>query len=319
MSRGLRLIVTIPAFNEEAHVAAVVREVPRDIEGFESVAVLVIDDGSVDRTAEVALEAGADWVLRNRANMGLGFSFQRALMEAVQLGADVIVNTDADNHYDQTAIPALVEPIQAGRADIVIGSRVLSREDMPASRYYGNRVANGLMQRALGLPGVDVSTGFRAYSREAALRSFMTAGYTYTHDSLLSAIDQRMVIVNHPVPARRVDRPSRLMRSVPDHVMRAGLVIARSFLINRPLTAYPLLALIVALPGLAALGRFLAQYLQGDGDGHMQSLVIGMSLLVIAAQLLVLGLVAYAVRGNRRLIQEVLRNSKEQLALTPQE
>jgi hypothetical protein len=309
-----RLVVTIPAFNEVEHIGAVIDEIPREIKGFDSVCVLVVDDGSSDGTSEAARAAGADWVLRNPANMGLGYSFQRALSEATKRGADVIVNTDADNHYDQSAIPELVEPILEGSADIVIGSRVLSREDMPASRYHGNRLANGLMQRILGLPGIDASTGFRAYSREAALRMFVPSRYTYTHETLLSAIDQRLVMANHPVPARKVTRPSRLMSSVPNHILRAGSVIAKALLIYRPLSAYPLLAAIVAIPGLLALGRFLIEFAQGNGAGHTQSLVIGMSLIVIASQIAILGLVAYAIRGNRWLLQEVLRNSKDLLA-----
>lgn len=309
-----RLIVTIPAFNEADYIADVIEEVPRTVDGFDSVCVLVVDDGSSDSTSEAAIAAGADWVVRNRENMGLGFTFQRGLLEAVAREADVIVNTDADNHYDQTAIPALVEPICTGDADIVIGSRVISKADMPASRYYGNRLANGLMQRVLGLPGIDVSTGFRAYSREAALRMFVPSPYTYTHETLLSAIDQRLVIKNHPVPARKVERPSRLMSSVPSHIVRAGLVIGKSLLIYRPMAAYLLLALVIAFPGFIALGRFLFEFFRGDGAGHTQSLVIGMSLLVIASQIAIAGLVAYAIRGNRWLLQELLRNSKEMAA-----
>jgi glycosyltransferase involved in cell wall biosynthesis len=305
-----RLIVTIPALNEEESLSEVIREVPREIDGFDAVCVLVVDDGSTDRTAEVALEAGADWVVRNRVTMGLGFTFQRGLQLALERGADVVVNTDADNHYDQSAIPDLVRPIVDGNADIVIGSRVISRDDMPATRYYGNRLANRLMQGALALPGIDVSTGFRAYSREAALRTFVPATYTYTHETLLSAIDQRLVIANHPVPARKVTRPSRLMSGVFRHVLSAGLVIARSFLIYRPMTTYPLIAALLAIPGFLALARFLVEFAQGNGDGHTQSLVIGMALVVIAVQVFVLGLVAYAIRGNRWLLQELLRNSK---------
>ena len=284
--------------------------------GDDPTAVLV--DTSVTRnaffgTAEAAMEAGADWVLRNPVNMGLGFTFQRALLAAVERGADVVVNTDADNHYDQSAIPELVEPIRSGEADIVIGSRIISRDDMPAVRYYGNRLANRIMQSAVGLPSIDVSTGFRAYSREAAIRTFVSARYTYTHETLLSALDQRLVIANRPIPVRKVTRPSRLMHSVPSHIFRAGLVIAKAFLIYRPMTTYPVLALLVALPGFIVLTRFLIQFAGGDGAGHTQSLVIGMALIIVAAQILILGLVAYAIRENRWLLQEILRNSKDAL------
>ena len=310
------LVVTIPAYNEQADIATVIREAPRRIDGLSAVKVLVIDDGSTDETVKVAREAGADWVLSNPRNMGLAFTFQRAVQEALLQGADIIVNTDADNHYDQSAIPDLIEPILSGHADIVIGSRLLDGVDMPAAKRYGNRIGNALMQRVLDLPGVDVSTGFRAYSREAVLRTFVPSRHTYTHETLLSALDQRLTIANAPLATRTVARPSRLIKSVPHHVWHAGLIIAQSMLLYRPLQVYLLVALAVLLIGLVPLGRFLAEWAQGNGDGHIQSLVIGLTLVVVAGQISLLGLVAFAVRSNRWLLQEVLRNTKEQLLIS---
>ena len=158
----MKVIVTIPAYNEEETIASVIREIPRMIPDVGIVEVLVVDDGSKDRTSEVALAAGADHVVRNRANRGLAYTFQRCLNEAIARDADVIVNTDADNHYDQTRIPELIAPILSGKADIVVGSRVFETLKMKFANKHGNRFANWVMQRLLKIPGVDVSSGYRA-------------------------------------------------------------------------------------------------------------------------------------------------------------
>ena len=306
----MRLIVTIPAKDEAENIADVIREIPRQIPGISSVGVLVIDDGSKDGTGGVALAAGADWVFRNKKNMGLAYSFQRGLAEAVALGADIVVNTDGDNHYDQSAIPELVAPVAAGEADIVIGSRVLDEVEMPAANRYGNRFANAVMQRVLRLPDVDVSTGFRAYSREAALRLVVFSRHTYCHESLLSALDQRLVIVNHPIPARTVERPSRLISSVPKHIARAGMAIVRSFVLYHPLELYLLIGgLFVAASSLIGL-RFLVFWIGGDGGGHIQSLLLALGLLYVGGQIVLFGLVADAIRISRQLTQETLRNTR---------
>ena len=309
----MRVVVTIPAYNEAADIAAVIREIPRSIPGIDAVQVLVVDDGSADETALLAEQAGADWVLRNPRNMGLAYTFQRALLEALRRGADIVVNTDADNHYDQLAIPDLIEPIREGRADIVVGSRLLDTVDMPAANRYGNRVGNFVMQRMLGIPGIDVSTGFRAYSKEAALRMVVFSTHTYTHETLLSALDQRMVIEHRPIAARSVSRPSRLIKSVPRHVASAGTTIGRSFLLYRPLYAYLVAGLLIGLIGALPILRFLIEFARGDGEGHVQSLVLGAAALYIAGQIVLAGLMASAIRANRRLLQEALRNTRELL------
>ena len=309
----MRIVVTIPAYNEAADIAAMIREIPRSIPGIDAVQVLVVDDGSADETALLAEQTGADWVLRNPRNMGLAYTFQRALLEALRRGADIVVNTDADNHYDQSAIPDLIEPIREGRADIVVGSRLLDTVDMPAANRYGNRVGNFVMQRMLGIPGIDVSTGFRAYSKEAALRMVVFSTHTYTHETLLSALDQRMVIEHRPIAARSVSRPSRLIKSVPRHVASAGTTIGRSFLLYRPLHAYLVAGLLIGLIGALPILRFLIEFARGDGEGHVQSLVLGAAALYIAGQIVLAGLQEPAIRANRRLLQEALRNTRELL------
>jgi glycosyltransferase involved in cell wall biosynthesis len=307
----MKLIVTIPALNEEATIAEVIREVPRAIEGIDRVEVLVLDDGSTDGTVAVSLAAGADYVVSNSRNRGLAFTFQRALEEAVALGADVIVNTDADNHYDQTRIPELIQPILAGQADIVVGSRVLKDLRMKAANKHGNRIANFLLQRLLKIDGIDVSSGYRAYSRRAALGLNVFSGHTYTHETLFSALDRGMKVVNVPLPARAVERPSRLISSLPRHVWRAGTVVLQSILRYRPLQAYGALGMALFVAGLVPFSRFLYLVATGSAEGHVQSLVIGAALLLFGSQVFVMGLLATAVGWNRRLLEDLLLRVKE--------
>jgi glycosyltransferase involved in cell wall biosynthesis len=314
----MKVIVTIPAYNEEENIAEVIQEIPRRIFGVARVEVLVLDDGSRDRTVDVALAAGADYVISNGLNRGLAYTFQRAINEALARGADVIVNTDADNHYDQTRIPDLIAPILNHQADIVVGSRVLERLKMRWANKQGNRVANFVMQRMLGIPGVDVSSGYRAYSREAALSLNVLSGHTYTHETLFNALDHRLRIVSLPLEARHVDRPSRLIRGLPRHIWRAGLVILQSILRYKPLHAYGTLGLIAALAGTVPFLRFLYFFAQGDGDGHLQSLIAGAVLLFLGVQFIVFGMLAKAISWNRQLLEEVLYRLKDDAVETPQ-
>jgi glycosyltransferase involved in cell wall biosynthesis len=308
----MKVIVTIPAFNEEENIAAVIREIPRVIAGVSRVEVLVLDDGSRDATVDVARAAGADYVISNGLNRGLAFTFQRAINEALARGADVIVNTDADNHYDQTRIPDLIGPILAHEADIVVGSRVLERLRMKWANKQGNRAANFVMQRLLHIPGVDVSSGYRAYSRAAALSLNVLSGHTYTHETLFNALDRRLRIVSLPLEARHVDRPSRLIRGLPRHVWRAGIVILQSILRYRPLQAYGTLGLVFVVAGTLPFMRFFYFFAQGDGQGHLQSLIGGTVLLFLGVQFIVFGMLAKAVSWNRQLLEEVLYRLKDE-------
>jgi glycosyltransferase involved in cell wall biosynthesis len=310
--RPMKLIVTIPAYNEEPTIGDVIAEIPRSIAGVTSVEVLVLDDGSSDNTVAAALAAGADYVVSNGRNRGLATTFRNAVREALARGADIIVNTDADNHYDQSRIPDLIAPILRREADIAIGSRMLEDLKMPAANKYGNRIANFIMQRLLGLPQVDVSTGFRAYSREAALRLNVLSDHTYTHETLINALDQRLAIANVPLPARPVERPSRLIRSISSHVWKAGMVILRSFTLYRPLQVWGTVGLVLALIGALPVLRFLFFFAQGEGNGHVQSLLAGCAMFLLGAQMYIVGLLATAISWNRGLVEEVLYRMKDE-------
>ena len=307
----MKLIVTIPAYNEVENIAAVIEEVPRSIVGVTSIEVLVVDDGSSDGTVETALKAGADYVISNGRNKGLAETFRTAMAEAVARGADIIVNTDGDNHYDQSRIPDLIQPLLRREADIAIGSRILSGLRMRRANKYGNRVANYIMQRVLALPNVDVSTGFRAYTREAALKLNVLSEHTYTHETLIDAIDQRLAIANVPLAARPVARPSRLIQSLPSHVWKAGTAIVRALTLHRPLQVWGTIGLLCALAGTLPFLRFLYFFAQGDGTGHVQSLLAGSALLFLGVQMYIVGLLASAISSNRRLLQDVLYRLKD--------
>ena len=307
----MKLIVTIPALNEEETIAEVIREIPRAITGIQQVEVLVLDDGSRDGTVATSLAAGADYVISNDSNRGLAYTFRRAMDEALARGADVIVNTDADNHYDQTRIPELIQPILNGDADIVVGSRLLDKLQMPWANKQGNRLANFVLQRLLHIPDIDVSSGYRAYSRQAALSLNVLSSHTYTHETLFAALDRRLKVTSIGLEARHVERPSRLISSVPSHIWRAGIVVLQSMLLYRPLQAYGSAGLLLLLAGIVPFTYFLYLFVQGRDQGHIQSLIFGLGLMIVGAQLIVVGLLARATAWNRRLLEDVLYRLRE--------
>ena len=310
-----KLIVVVPSYNEEQNVAEVIRSVPREIPGVDRVAVLVYDDGSSDRTSEVARQAGADFVLRHTANRGLAVTFRDALDAALHLGADIIVNTDGDNHYDQSRIPELTAPIIAGQADIVVGSRDLALlKDMGFARTWGNRIANWVFRFLYRLPdGTDVSSGFRAYSREAALRLTITSKYTYAHESLIAAKDHNLVIANRVFAANDVSRPSRLMKSVGSHIYRAGTVAILSFAVHRLFHILMLTATLLMLAGTATFVRFLYFVVTSGGQGHIQSLIIGAALVILGMQVVLGSFFGLALAKNRQLVEDVIYIQRRQM------
>lgn len=309
------LVVMIPAYNEESTIGQVIREIPRQVPGLSRVFVLVIDDGSRDRTVEVAREAGADFILSHRGNRGLATTFRDGLDAALSLGADVIVNTDADNHYDQTRIPELVAPVLAGEADIAVGSRPISGlSEMSVVRSVGNRLANAVFRFLYGLPrDTDISSGFRAYSREAALRLSITSKYTYTHESLISALDHRLNIVSKVIPARDVTRPSRLMTNVHSHIFRAGSMAFMSFVVHRLFRILALVSTLLILAGVVFYARFLYLFFASGGGGHIQSLVAGSLAIILGVQLLVGSFFAAMLVKNRQLVEEMLYQQRREV------
>lgn len=303
----MKLIVTIPCYNEDENLGTVIREIPRTLPGVDKVEVLVINDGSTDNTAAVAKTAGADLVVSHPKNLGLARSFQHALWEAVVRDADIIVNTDGDNHYDQSKIGELIQPILRGEADITIGSRkILNTKNRTL-----NKLGSFVMTKWAGLPKYDVSTGFRAYAREAALRLGVYSTHTYVHTTLLSAQDLGLVMKEVPIADRIVDRPSRLIKNIPNHIWKAGWNIVRNIVIFRPLRFFGALGVALTVIGLAPIIRFIYFFIVNERSGHLQSIVIGVMFIILGYINVVLGLLGSSIGWHRKVTEEVLYRVKK--------
>jgi len=303
----MKLIITIPCYNEEENLAIVIKEIPRVIPGIETVEVLILDDGSRDQTLAVAKRAGADYIISHKANKGLATTFKDALWEALARGADIIVNTDGDNHYNQSKIPELITPILKQQADIVIGSR----KNLVTKNKQLNKVGSYIMTKWAGMPRYDVSTGFRAYSREAAMKLGVYSLHTYVHTTLLSAQDLKLVTVEVPIGDRQVSRPSRLIKSVPQHIWQAGWNIVRNIVIFRPLRFFGLIGVLMTLCGVYPIIRFIYFFFSEGGQGHIQSLIIGSMLILLGYLNLVIGLLGSSIGWHRKVSEEILYRIKK--------
>ncbi|PVA07086.1 glycosyltransferase family 2 protein [Thalassorhabdomicrobium marinisediminis] len=302
----MKLIVQIPALNEEETIASAIRAIPRSIPGIAVVEILVIDDGSTDQTVTVAREAGADYILRMPSNVGLARAFSAGIEEALALGADIIVNTDADNQYSADDIPALIAPILERTAQIVVGARPITEiESFSAVKKALQRLGSWVVRQASDSDIPDAPSGFRAYARDAAARLCVINTYTYTLETIIQAGRKRIPMTSVPVGVNEVTRPSRLFRSTREYVMRSAKTILRVFVIYAPIHFFVSIAAIFALPALVAIVRFLVFFMSGDGTGHVQSLVIAAALLAIATVLTAVGILADLIAANRTLLEDI--------------
>ncbi len=304
--RGRKLVIQIPCFNEAEQLPATLADLPRAVPGFDRVEWLVIDDGSTDGTAEAARTGGADHVVRHATNRGLAAAFMTGLETALRLGADVIVNTDADNQYDATCIPALVEPVVEGRAQMVVGARPIAEvEGFSPLKKALQRLGSWVVRKASGTDVPDAPSGFRAIGRSLAMRLYVFNRHTYTLETIIQAGRLSEAVTSVPVRVNPATRESRLIRSMTGYVLRSALTIVRIFVLYRPFRFFALLATVMALPGILAFLRFLIFYLQGEGGGHIQSLVIGAALIAAGTMTMVGGLLADLVAANRMLLAEL--------------
>lgn len=302
----MKVIVTIPAYNEETSIADVIQSIPRKLSGVKTVKVLVIDDGSTDNTFATAKNAGADYVLQNVRNRGLAYTFQRLLKEAISLDADIIVNTDADNQYNQAEIAQLIKPIIAGQADIVNGGRqVHTLTHMPLVKKYGNRFGSWILAQLTGLAIQDASSGFRAYSREAAMQLHLTSDHTYTHETLIQAAYKKLRVQEVPIQfhQRRSDK-SKLIRSVWSHITKSAATIVRTVLMYQALKVFVTLGTISILIGILGGMRFLYFFLSGTGEGHVQSLILSSILINFGFTSCTIGFLADLLATNRKLLEQ---------------
>jgi glycosyltransferase involved in cell wall biosynthesis len=318
----MKLIIQIPCLNEEEQLPATLADLPRTVRGFDRVEWLVIDDGSTDRTIEVARAHGVDHVVRLTNNKGLAAAFQAGIDACLKLGADVIVNTDADNQYDAADIPKLVEPILAGNADLVVGDRVIEQvEHFSPLKKRLQHFGSAVVRRASGTDVPDTTSGFRAYNREAALQVTVVSKYTYTLESIIQA-GKMLVAVDHtPIRARRVDRPSRLFgHSMWGYVRRNALAIFRIYSMYEPLRVFMTAALVLGAAAAVIWIRYLIFVIDGHGKGHVQSVIIGAVLLIAAVQLAALGVMGDILAGMRTIQQRTLervRRMELQLGVGP--
>ncbi len=310
----MKLIIQIPCYNEEKTLPVTLGEVPRQVEGVDEVEILIVDDGSADRTVEVAREAGVDHVVRFTHNRGLARAFSAGLDACLALGADVIVNMDADNQYRAGCIPGLVEPILEGRADVVVGERPIEAiEHFSWLKKRLQRLGSWVVRRLSGTEVPDATSGFRAYSREAALRLNVVSEFTYTLETLIQAGQTGIAVAHVPIETNPKTRESRLFASIGGYVWRSAQTIVRIYVMYRPLRTFVCVGALPLLAGLVLVVRFFYFYLTVQGPtGHVQSLLVGGVLLLLGVLFLVLGLLADVVAANRKLLEETLYRVRRQ-------
>lgn len=304
----VKLIIQIPCFNEADHLEATFNDLPRAIPGIREIEVLIVDDGSTDDTSRVARKIGVHHILRFPNNRGLAAAFSAGLDAAVQLGADIVVNTDADNQYAGADIAALVEPIIRGTADVVIGDRQTDTiEHFSLAKRILQRWGSRIVRSVADASIADSPSGFRAFSRHAACRMFVHNRFTYTLETAIQAGRGGLSISNVPVRTNAKARESRLFKSTGQYVRRAGGVILRSYAMYRPVQSFSLIALILLLFGTVLGVRFVYFYLQRPDDtGHVQSLLVGVGCIVLAFLVGLNAMQSELVAANRRLLEDVL-------------
>jgi len=301
-----KLIIQIPCFNEEESLPIALADLPREVPGIDKVEWLIIDDGSTDRTVEVAAECGVDHIVRLPHNHGLAKAFAVGLDACLRKGADVIVNTDADNQYCAGDIPKLIAPILQGRAEIVVGQRPIEqiRHFSPAKRIL-QRLGSWIVRLASSTSVPDAPSGFRAFSRDAAMRLNVFSGYTYTLETIIQAGHKNMGITSVPIRTNPFLRPSRLMTSMYRYIRSSILIIVRIFMTYQPARFFGAPGVVAFLIGFGLAVRFIIFYLSGTGQGHIQSLIFSALFMGSGFFLIVTGLVSDLIAVNRKLLEEV--------------
>ncbi len=305
--RVSKLIIQIPCLNEAATLPATLADLPRAVGGIDTVEWLVVDDGSSDDTSAVARAHGVDHVIRFRTRRGLAAAFMAGLDAALRLGADYVVNTDADNQYAGADVAALVQPLLDGTADVVIGDRnVATLQRMPPLKRWLQRLGSWVIRQVSNTRVRDATSGFRAYTRDAALRQTVVSDFSYTLETIIQAGRKRLAIAHVPVATNDSTRPSRLFDSVFTYVRKSAATIVRIYTLYEPLTVFTTAGLTLVAGGLVISFRFLYFYMNGAGSGHVQSLILAAVLLIVGFQVLLIGLLADVLSANRKLTEELL-------------
>jgi len=302
-----KLVIQIPCLNEADTLPATIRDLPRAIPGIDAIEYLVVDDGSTDDTVEVARRAGVHYIVRFRRHKGLATAFMAGIDASLKLGADYIVNTDGDNQYAGDDITTLLAPLLAGKADIVIGDRnIQAVRHISMMRKRLQQLGSWVVRQVSSTKVPDTTSGFRAYTREAALRMTIVSEFSYTLESIIQAGKKRMAIAHVPIRTNRDTRRSRLFGSVWTYLKASAATIVRIYAMYEPLKVFGSIGLVIFAGGLAISARFLYYYFAGTGSGHLQSLILSAVLMIVGFQVALIGLVADVISGNRKLLEDVL-------------
>lgn len=306
-----KLIIQIPCFNEADTIAITLKSLPREVPGFDAVEWLIIDDGCTDDTVSVARDHGVDHVVGHTRNQGLARGFMTGLDACLRFGADVIVNTDADNQYNADDIPALTAPILAHHAEIVVGMRPIETiKHFSPTKKFLQKLGSWVVRTASNTNIPDAPSGFRAMSRVAAQQLIVFNDYTYTLETIIQAGQKNMAIASVPIRVNEDLRPSRLVKSIPSYIKRSIVTIVRIFVIYRPFRFFGSIGAVLFSVGFLIGLRFLWYYLKGSGDGHVQSLILTALLMGMGFQTLLIAFVADLLAANRKLIEDVRFNLK---------
>lgn len=311
-SPPVKLIIQIPCFNEEHTLPATFADLPVAIDGVDIIETLIVDDGSSDRTLEVAQQLGITHIIHNTHNLGLARSFRRGLDACLSLGADIIVNTDGDNQYQGADIAKLVQPVLAGKADIVIGDRQTHKlKQFSVFKRFLQKLGSSVVRQLSGTDIPDVVSGFRAISREAALKLNILSPFSYTIEMVIQAGKKHMAITHVPIAVNDKTRESRLFKSIPSFVGRQLSSMVRMYAMYEPLRVFFYIGITLSIIGVLPIIRFLYFYFGGHGEGHLQSLVLGGVLLIIGFVTFMIGLVADLISFNRQLTEITLEKIRK--------
>jgi glycosyltransferase involved in cell wall biosynthesis len=303
----MKLVIQIPCLNEAETLPGVLADIPKQLPGVDSIETLVIDDGSSDETSAVARRCGATRVVRHPGNRGLARSFLTGLEVALEMGADVIVNTDGDHQYPGDSIAALVQPIVSRSADLVIGDRKPNQDSRVSLRkklFYG--LGRFVVRSTTGVSVHDAPSGFRAMSREFAMSVYLTNPFSYTIETIFAAAEQRYPIREVQIRSNPVTRESRLFGGITEYLRRSASIIVQGYSMHNPLRAFGLLSMPFLLLGLGLGLRFVYYFVRDAGrSGHIQSLILAAIAIVVGAQILIFGMLGSLVRANRLLLQDI--------------
>ena len=309
----MKLIIQIPCFNEEKTLAQTLDDLPKSLPGVDEIEYLVINDGSSDETTQVAKEWGVNYIVNFTQNKGLAKGFMTGIDVALENGADIIVNTDADNQYKGDDIAALIEPILEQKADIVIGARPIDEiKEFSFIKKKLQHIGSWAVRQASKTDVPDAPSGFRAYSREAALRLNVVNDYTYTLETIVQAGREKIPMVSVPIRTNPAARPSRLSNSMLGYVRTSMLTILRAYLVYKPLKAFLFLSLFPTIPGIAIWIRFLYYFFTLGGAGHIQSLIFACTLIIIGFVCVMIGILGDTICANRKILQDVQYHTRKQ-------